>query len=163
MCAQGRGLGLGLRALESDKHSPLADRLAALEVRGQVAHAVHGLHQLPQVRLDLREQRPLGPAPLSPAPQNLPFPLPPAQGRTSSMARISRRSLSITVIKSWERVCVRVTSRTPAQTPDTLVPLQRGAWGRPTPPLARLSWRITWAYPPPLATPTHSYSQGATG
>lgn len=117
MCAQGRGLGLGLGALASDKHSPLADRLAALEVRGQVAHAVHGLHQLPQVRLDLREQRLLGPAPLSPAPQNLPFPLPPAQGRTSSMARISRRSLSITVIKSWERVCVRVTSRTPGSDP----------------------------------------------
>lgn len=57
-------------ALASDRHSPLADCLAALEVGGQVAHAVHGLHQLPQVRLDLREQRPLRPAPLSLAPQN---------------------------------------------------------------------------------------------
>lgn len=57
-------------ALASDRHSPLADCLAALKVGGQVAHAVHGLHQLPQVRLDLREQRPLRPAPLSLAPQN---------------------------------------------------------------------------------------------
>lgn len=34
-------------------HSPLADRLAALEVRRQVAHTVHSFHQFPQVRLDL--------------------------------------------------------------------------------------------------------------
>lgn len=35
------------------RHSPLADRLAALKVGRQVAHAVHSLHQFPQVRLDL--------------------------------------------------------------------------------------------------------------
>lgn len=36
--------------------SPLVDFLPALEVRGQVAHAVHGLHQLPQVWLDLEQE-----------------------------------------------------------------------------------------------------------
>ena len=66
--AGARVWGGGAGGLAGDRHSPLADRLAALEVRGQVAHAVHGLHQLPQVRLDLREQRPLGPAPPSLAP-----------------------------------------------------------------------------------------------
>ena len=76
----GGGLGgAGLGALASDKHSPLADRLAALEVRGQVAHAVHGLHQLPQVRLDLREQSPLGPAP-EPGSSEPPHPPSPCPG-----------------------------------------------------------------------------------
>lgn len=46
-----KGQGCG----PSGTHSPLADRLAALKVRGQVAHTVHGLHQLPQVRLDLQK------------------------------------------------------------------------------------------------------------
>lgn len=82
-------------------HSPLADRLAALEVRGQVAHAVHGLHQLPQVGLDLQKHYPLGHRPWFPCPH----PRPPGS-RTSSMARISRRSLSITVMKSWWQGCV---------------------------------------------------------
>lgn len=41
-------------------HSPLADRLAALEVRRQVAHTVHSFHQFPQVRLDLYTRRLMG-------------------------------------------------------------------------------------------------------
>ena len=34
------------------------------------------------------------------------------------MARISRRSLSITVIKSWEQVCVREMTLTPGSDPQ---------------------------------------------
>lgn len=84
------------------RHSPLADRLAALKVGRQVAHAVHSLHQFPQVRLDLHTRCLMGPrSPGSPVPWCLhrPAPIPPGSC-TSSMARISRRSLSITVMKS---------------------------------------------------------------
>lgn len=95
---RGQGSGQG--------SSPLAHSLAALEVRGQVAHAMHGLHQLPQVRLDLWTGRRASCTGSPPLPTAMPplCPPVPAGGPTSSMARISRRSLSITVMKSWGRV-----------------------------------------------------------
>lgn len=68
---RGRGLGAGQgrdSSAQPGGHLPLADRLTTLEVSRQVTHAVHGLHEFPQVRLDLwgmwqRVPNPPGPLP----------------------------------------------------------------------------------------------------
>lgn len=87
VCAgRGLGLGLGVAGLGPCVWLALTHWLtvwAALEVRGRWPMRVHGLHQLPQVRLDLRNSA-AETRPLSLAPQNAPPS--PAQGRTSSMA-----------------------------------------------------------------------------